>query len=33
MVKDEVVERIATGTKNHLYILKDRFFNIGFIVE
>jgi hypothetical protein len=31
--KDQVVQKMETGTKNHEYILKERFFNIWYLMR
>ena len=33
LVKNEIVFKIHTGTKNHLYRISDRFFNIWYLVR
>ena len=31
--KNQVIEKIETNTKNHLYILKERFWNIWYLMR
>ncbi len=33
MVDNDILERVETGTKNHLYRLKERFFNIWYLMR
>lgn len=31
--KNQIIEKVETGTKNHLYFLKERFFNIWYLMR
>jgi energy-coupling factor transporter ATP-binding protein EcfA2 len=33
LVQNQVIEKVPTNTKNHLYLLKERFFNIWYLMR